>query len=113
MRRSIAIRIAILGAAIFLASCDDASRTTNPTSPIRPETGRLNSTTATCLTYTQLVALVNDVFGAGSPNANSALVRSASKWASVRKPAVFAVGPFGLPSPRNCEKGRRRVCRNS
>ena len=72
MRRSIASRIAILGAAIVLASCDDASRI-NPTSPIRPENGRLNTATATCLTYTQLVALVNDVFGAGSPNANSAL----------------------------------------
>ena len=73
MRRSMASRIVIFGAAIFLASCGDASRTTNPTSPIRPENGRLNTTTAACLTYTQLVTLVNDVFGAGSPNANSAL----------------------------------------
>ena len=72
MRRRIAAVIALSAAAVVLASCGD-SRTTNPTSPIRPESGRLNSTTATCLTYTELVALVNDVFGAGSPNANSAL----------------------------------------
>ena len=73
MRRRIASFVTLCTTAVLLASCGDASRTTSPASPIRPENGRLNTTTATCLTYTQLVSLVNDVFGAGSPNANSAL----------------------------------------
>ncbi|HEY9228240.1 MAG TPA: hypothetical protein VIP11_16405 [Gemmatimonadaceae bacterium] len=71
MRRSIASLIAVVVVAVFLVSCSDrASRDASPTSP---GGGRFNSTPAACVTLNQLVSLVNDVFGAGSPNANSAL----------------------------------------
>ena len=70
MRRSI-ITFAALTAAIFIiAACTD--RASAPTAPVRA--GQLRAATAgTCTTLGSLTNLVNTVFGAGSPNANSAL----------------------------------------
>src|SRR5215510_5271805 len=73
MRRSIASLVALSAAAALLASCSDVSRReADPTSPIRPGAGQL-STAPACVTLTNLVSMVNTVFGAGSPDANSAL----------------------------------------
>jgi hypothetical protein len=73
MRRSMASLAALCAAAILLASCSDVSRrVADPTSPIRPGAGQL-STAPACVSLNNLVSMVNTVFGAGSPDANSAL----------------------------------------
>jgi hypothetical protein len=78
MRRSIATTIALSAATVVLVSCSDLSRRdADPTSPIRPGGGQLNSAPA-CVTLNNLVSMVNTVFGAGSPDANSALGKLAN-----------------------------------
>src|SRR5262245_47491284 len=73
MRRSIASLIALSAALVFLVSCGDTSRRdADPTSPIQRGGGQLNTAPA-CVTLTNLVSMVNTVFGAGAPDANSAL----------------------------------------
>src|SRR5262245_1942216 len=73
MRRSMASLVALSVVTVLLASCSDVSRReADPTSPIRPGAGQL-STAPACVTLNNLVSMVNTVFGAGSPNANSAL----------------------------------------
>src|SRR5262245_6805626 len=73
MRRSIASLIALSAAALFLVSCGETSRRdADPTSPIQRGGGQLNTAPA-CVTLTNLVSMVNTVFGAGAPDANSAL----------------------------------------
>src|SRR5262245_28851640 len=73
MRRSMASLVALSVVTVLLASCSDVSRReADPTSPIRPGAGQL-STAPACVTLNNLVSMVNTVFGAGSPDANSAL----------------------------------------
>lgn len=72
MRRRNASFLALLAAAAFVVSCsNDAGRGTSPTAPGQP---RFSTTAAACgATLSSLTAMVNTVFGAGSPNASSAL----------------------------------------
>jgi len=72
MRRRIASCIGLLVGAALLASCGQDSRR-DPTSPLAPNGRRANTIAGTCTSFSNLVSLVNTVFGAGSPNANSAL----------------------------------------
>src|SRR5438876_8098133 len=73
MRRRIASIVALLATATLLASCGDNGRNgTLPTGPVRPGAAA-DIVPGTCTTLSNLVSLVNTVFGAGSPNANSAL----------------------------------------
>jgi hypothetical protein len=74
MRRRIASTIGLLMVAVLLLSCgDDSRRFTGPSSrPVTPDSRRSDVTPGTCTTLSNLQSLVNSVFGAGSPNANSA-----------------------------------------
>ena len=73
-RRSIPSIVVSLCLAAFLISCgEDANRGTLPTGPLTPGSRQSDILPGTCTTYSNLVSLVNAVFGAGSPNANSAL----------------------------------------
>jgi hypothetical protein len=72
MRRRNASFLGLLAAAAFVVSCsNDAGRGTSPTAPGQP---RFSTTVAACgATLSSLTSMVNTVFGAGSPNASSAL----------------------------------------
>jgi hypothetical protein len=88
MRRSIASLVALSAVAVLLASCNEVSRReADPTSPLRPGTGQLNNAPA-CVSLTNLVSLVNTVFGAGSPDANSALGKLDNLDKQLQKGAV-------------------------
>jgi hypothetical protein len=74
MRRRIVSRLAVLAAAALLVSCsDDSGRRSGLTNPLGPQARTSDIVPGTCTTYGNLTSLVNAVFGAGSPNANSAL----------------------------------------
>ncbi len=72
MRRRIASCLGLLVGAVFLASCGPDSRR-DPTSPLSPGGRRSANVAGTCTSFSNLVSLVNTVFGAGSPNASSVL----------------------------------------
>jgi hypothetical protein len=73
MRRRIASLAGLLSAAAILVSCGDSARRTFPTGPLQPGTGRFDITPGACTTLSALQSLAAAVFGAGSPNAQSAL----------------------------------------
>jgi hypothetical protein len=75
MRRRIGSALGLLVGAVLLVSCgEDSRRLTGPPSrPVVPDSRRSDITPGTCTTLSNLTSLVNAVFGAGSPNANSAL----------------------------------------
>jgi hypothetical protein len=74
MRRRIRSHLAVLAAATLLVSCsDDSGHKSGLTNPLGPQGRSSDIVPGTCTTYSNLVTLVNQVFGAGSPNANSAL----------------------------------------
>jgi hypothetical protein len=75
MRRRIASCIGLFVGAVLLASCGPDSQRggpTGPTSPLAPKARSSTQLAGTCTNVANLTSLINTVFGAGSPNANSA-----------------------------------------
>ena len=70
MRRSSLAIAAIAVAAVVLASCTDQS---NPTRPFQRGEINANIVPGTCTSLSSLRSLISTVFGAGSPNASSAI----------------------------------------
>ena len=73
MRRRIASLVGLLSATALLVSCGDDARRTFPTGPRQPGARSLDLAPGVCTTFSALQSLANAVFGAGSPNAQSAL----------------------------------------
>ena len=73
MRRRIASLVGLLSAAALLVSCGDDARRTFPTGPRQPGARTFDLTPGACTTLSALQSLASEVFGAGSPNAQSAL----------------------------------------
>ncbi|HWH50253.1 MAG TPA: hypothetical protein VN651_01820 [Gemmatimonadaceae bacterium] len=73
MRRRIASLAGLLSAAAIIISCGDNARRTFPTGPLQPAARSLDLTPGACTTLSALQSLASAVFGAGSPNAQSAL----------------------------------------
>ena len=76
----------LLGTLIaVLAACTDRPAPTAPLSVFRSDA---SVTTGTCTTISNLTTLVNQVFGAGSPNANSALGKLSNMDKQLQKGAI-------------------------
>jgi len=74
MRRRIASAVALLVVgAVFVACTNDSRNPVLPTNQTRPGARRADITPGTCTNIGNLQSLINTAFGAGSPNANSAL----------------------------------------
>jgi hypothetical protein len=74
MRRSFTRLVSPIVAAAILASCTDNGPTGNSPAGIgRPATPSASVIPGECTTYSNLITLVNTVFGTGSPDANSVL----------------------------------------
>ena len=79
MLRSAVRSIVLVVAAALVASCTDNAPTgTLPKNAARPGGARTNVAPGTCTTLSNLTSLVNTVFGAGSPDANSVLGKLAN-----------------------------------
>lgn len=74
MRRRIASLVGLLAAGLVIVSCgQDARQGALPTGPVTPGSSRSDAAPGTCTTLSNLNALANAAFGAGSPNASSVL----------------------------------------
>lgn len=66
----------------FVAACSDRPA---PTAPLSRFVSGANATASSCTNMTELTKLVNDVFGVGSPDANSALSKLRSADRAIQK----------------------------